>query len=368
MWLRDVVPTIVVFVTKSSYAPQSPSLQQATVSTILITDTVVFQTPVTNAGASSVVLMSTVPALVMSLTPLSLPNPTTFITLLTSSVLSTFSAGTASNSLSSTNAIGTSYSVSVTKAASSASPSSFLAPDPASTTNLSLAIALPIGIICFIGLIVLSLFLFRKKLGVLTDKILMKRTDESLNTKSSEIIRPIQKIPRDESAPHRSDSSATIMEIEHSTRPKGPTFLNRISRVFNVPGLPLDFRSPTLLRRFNLQSAERGPKPLGPMSDINCSTIPTKKLPNIPSKTFEYDSRLGTRSSSGGSTGQGSKPSESLYSVIKPYVKRLNDEITVCIGEEVKILKSHSDGWATVKLATSSEVGVIPLMCLRKSA
>lgn len=372
MWIRDVIPTIVVFVTKSSSSIQSSTLQQATVSTILLTDTVVAQSPTTNAAASAVIVLSTVAPLIMSLTPLSLSNPTTLITLSTTSASNNFLISAASSSLGVTSTMGTSGAASVTKTTSLASPSPILTPDSASSTNLSLAIALPIGIVCLLGLLVLGLYLFRSKIGELANKISKKANSEILAVRSSKVLSSRNNYSKDEIVPQRSSSSASLTAYDHSTKVKKPTFLNRISRIVNVPGLPIDFKSPLFLRRFNLQSNESGVRDVDNSFDRKISESPSKQLhpskqlPKVPPNFLNNVSSLSSHSSSGGTNAQGTKASESLYSVIKPYIKRLNDEITVCIGEDVKILKFHSDGWATVKMVSSSEVGVIPLMCLRK--
>lgn len=158
----------------------------------------------------------------------------------------------------------------------------------------------------------------------------------------------------------RSVSSPGFDEESGAKKDK-PSFLNRLSRIV-VPHSPLEFKSPLFLRRFNLNASVKSSQP-GPA--LNNSR---KQLPHAPLLSHAYEPATSALSDSARLPKVQCSQLDSIYSVIKPYVKRLNDEITVCIGEKVKILKFHSDGWATVKMVTSDDSGVIPLMCLRKGA
>lgn len=59
---------------------------------------------------------------------------------------------------------------------------------------------------------------------------------------------------------------------------------------------------------------------------------------------------------------------DKMYKVIKPYVKNLDDEISIKVGDRVRILTEHSDGWCSARLIeeneysnyTSPKQGVIP--------
>lgn len=63
-----------------------------------------------------------------------------------------------------------------------------------------------------------------------------------------------------------------------------------------------------------------------------------------------------------------------IYKVIRPYIKNLDDEISIKLGDKVRILKEHSDGWCFIKIIrgtedskrTNSNQGIIPRLCLQK--
>lgn len=137
-----------------------------------------------------------------------------------------------------------------------------------------------------------------------------------------------------------------------------PTFLKRISRLMNVPESPLEFRSPVFLRRFHLNSTK---------NEADGVDKQEKALPKSP-LSHAYDASIDHTKQEYPEREIASKVKlpELTYVVTKPYARRLGDELTVCIGEKVSIVDHHSDGWATVKLAETGDVGVIPLMCIKK--
>ena len=137
-----------------------------------------------------------------------------------------------------------------------------------------------------------------------------------------------------------------------------PTFLKRISRLMNVPESPLEFRSPVFLRRFHLNSTKNE----GEEVDKQEKALPRSPLSHAYDASIDHTKQEYPEREIASKV----KVPELTYVVTKPYARRLGDELTVCIGEKVSIVDHHSDGWATVKLAETGDVGVIPLMCIKK--
>lgn len=52
-----------------------------------------------------------------------------------------------------------------------------------------------------------------------------------------------------------------------------------------------------------------------------------------------------------------------METVQRPFVPNLSDELSVVIGDKVKIIKVFDDGWALVQKMTSK--GLIPIDCMR---
>lgn len=359
---KDAVPTLVVYVTSNVSPSQTTLLASHTASTILLTRTVVALGSIT----------STLIPLALSLNPLLVANQ------ISESNQQGFDFPNFGSIASATSSLSTRASslVTGTTAVSVASATTpILATDAGASTKLGLAIALPIAAVCIVGLIVFGLFLLRKRVGTLGQ--LNKGVGPNMNfgrhMHGMELRAPSYGVQTkallvydSSSAPDRTDSSNSFAAAyEPATKKIKPGLLTRISKVFNMPDLPSDFRSPMFLRRFNLLAGERGSKS-DAVLDAAISDYPDKKLPLVPLQgSYGTVTRAATPVSIS-ANGQGLPPSDSLYAVVSPYVKRLSDELTVCIGEKVRILKHHSDGWATVKLVSNNEVGVIPLMCVRK--
>lgn len=380
MWIRDVVPTLVVYVTNVQQITSSAT--PITTSTIMLTQTVTSQTSqVVLTSFISVASVSTVSPLVMSLYPLSLTNLDTDVTISSpSSVI--LSSSTKSNTITTVSASTASMSsLTLGTATSTASAKDAIINSETSSSKLALAIALPIAAICVIGLIVFGLFLFRERLRKLTsssmgnndipmrasvgpnkkEKVNYRMQPSNSNQVGSLKSRDYLNV-RTTDAPERKADFAE--QFEPSRKPNKPGLLSRLSRIV-VPDLPMEFRSPMFLRRFNLLASERNAKPRADSvsQGVSLSDFPNKQLPVVPPLIYTYEAR-----STSGSLHDllSTQTSEPLYQVVKPYVKRLSDELTVCVGEKVKIVKLHSDGWANVKMVSNEETGVIPLMSLRK--
>jgi hypothetical protein len=135
---------------------------------------------------------------------------------------------------------------------------------------------------------------------------------------------------------------------------KKDLFIKRMSRhgVFNMEEYTI---SPLFLKRFNLNKPMTPAtleSPMGSKKSKNSpaatrSTMNTQKeLPKLPSLV-----RLET------------VVEDEQFRVIKSYRKLLNDEIDINIGEKVKLIKNHSDGWCLVK--KGNETGMIPRLCIQ---
>lgn len=123
--------------------------------------------------------------------------------------------------------------------------------------------------------------------------------------------------------------------------------LNRLSRKINFsewPGSPREFKSPLFLRRFHL------------LNEKNRASEPEKVLPTLPNLSLNKVDPLVE------------VPQMSLvgkkFIAVKPYARRLGDELSLCAGEEVTVEKVHGDGWVSVKVGTS--LGLVPMICLKK--
>lgn len=353
---RDVVPTVVIYVTRNPQTSLSFSSPSTSTSTIFLTEVV--GSPGTNTFIPNAI--NTVFPLVLNVSPLVLTNQMT--TLTTLSALST-SLGSASKVTGASNQTSSGTSTKLLSSASNQSTSSATAPilsaDASAGTKLGLAIAIPITAVCLVGMIVFGVFLLRKRLGSQRNAITtvgkrglyavgLEALSSSKRPKSG--LRNVY--PQSVGSPG--------YDVEAGAKKVKPNFLNRLSRII-VPDSPLEFKSPMFLRRFHLNAPDKCSKP------ETDSGHPNKQLPKAPLLAHTYEAATSIGFSIDPLKDQSSQP-ESLYTVIKPYVKRLNDEITVCIGEKVKIVKFHSDGWATVKIDASDDSGVIPLMCLRKGS
>ncbi|KAI5951256.1 FUS1 [Candida jiufengensis] len=111
--------------------------------------------------------------------------------------------------------------------------------------------------------------------------------------------------------------------------------------------------TPIFLKQFNLKSTQNDPSIRPQFINIPISTQ---------SQTIQP---------------QRSCSNQSYYIVIKSYLKNLNDEISINVGEKCIILEKHSDGWCKIKLIknyisdgeliNNNEIeGLVPRMCLQK--
>ncbi|GEQ71656.1 hypothetical protein JCM33374_g5342 [Metschnikowia sp. JCM 33374] len=254
-----------------------------------------------------------------------------------------------------------------TSSASNTAISQMLGSGSSSSTRLGLAIGIPIAAVSIFGLVVFILIILRKRMDPKPTETLAfkakKAKEASAKTLaekhsvssvySSSDIEQAYEQNYDPRLGHNANGAA----LPHGQK---QNFLKRISRLMNVPDSPLEFKSPLFLRRFNLSSnkyeGEAGEKQEKALPKSPLSAKPYAETP-APPKT-EFPARE--------ISSKPEAPEKSTYVVVKPYARRLGDELTVCIGEKVTIVDQHSDGWANVQMTESGDVGVIPLMCIKK--
>lgn len=204
-----------------------------------------------------------------------------------------------------------------------------------SSSKLGLAIGIPLAVITVFVLVVLGWIFFRKRMIAQTKELALSDSEQMLGSE---------------------------LEKQQLEEPKKkPSLANRISRVFNVsewPASPMEFKSPAFLRRFHL------------LSDRKANTDKdTKVLPKLPSmlNNINVDAQLPVsleeplRLPKRGSLEKG----ECLV-VVKPYTRRLVDELTILVGERVTLQHTDPSGWVTVQRLGGTAKGVVPLNCLQR--
>lgn len=96
------------------------------------------------------------------------------------------------------------------------------------------------------------------------------------------------------------------------------------------------------MKRFNLN------KPNTPVT-ITEEPIQEKPLPKLPS-LIRMEQAV----------------EDDKFAIVKNYRKLLDDELDAKVGETVKVLKVHADGWCLVK-NSQGEVGMVPKVCIMKA-
>lgn len=291
--------------------------------------------------------------------------------------------------------------------------------------KLGLAIGIPIAIVSILVGIILLWFYLKKKTfnkrrnGLLPYKneYLEHNNEENLTKKETKF----QVSSLDLLSTKLQGLSETPVQIQRGpnqqlAQASVKNFFNRLSRTVNIRNIndadvdtlnenKSGLVSPIFLKKFNLRksickpndiynSEERLRRTNGLLRSIDADfvSIPyngsntsisekrsKKPLPKLPpiintykSKSLHDMERVVTHTllSSSSIINRDDK----IYKVIKPYVKNLDDEISIKVGDEVKILTGYSDGWCFIKLLketeysnhTTSKQGVIPRLCLQK--
>lgn len=136
------------------------------------------------------------------------------------------------------------------------------------------------------------------------------------------------------------------------------------------------FISPILLKKFNLMQSQEQSSPTESLERQR----PTPPLPPLLKKPLPFPPVINTNKSYTPSSLRNMENAvlsnlhpigdrfqsleDQVYTVIRPYNKALNDELTIALGDKVNIVKSHSDGWCYIRKEDGTE-GMIPKLCLK---
>lgn len=169
-------------------------------------------------------------------------------------------------------------------------------------TNLGLAIGIPMAVVALVAVLCAGWIIFRKVRSRLHDVVAVEKKWRAA-----------------------ADGSGSLGWVSRPDVPKR-TLLNRLSRIVEWPASPGSF-CPPILRRFHLLGADKQP------------VTPTPPPPPA------------------------EKPSATRV-VVRPYAKRLGDELSIVAGQTVTLLRAHLDGWALVSVDGAE--GVVPMACLKR--
>lgn len=264
-------------------------------------------------------------------------------TLSTSSPSSTeITFNTEDSSISSSSTSKTSSASSTSSAYASPVPISLGVEPSLSSSKLGLAIGIPMAVLSVCILAVLVWSFAHKKLAKKSTDVLHFNdftregaVDLGPNWKTGEGV------VLEKALPERIELEPILEKV-----PPRKSIFNRLSKMINMsewPASPREFKSPLFLRRFHLNAQDKE-KTVG------------MSMPNI---SDEVSTKLDLTLGSGAPEYLGH-----LFVVVKPYARRLGDELTICTGEKATLKKTHSDGWATVEVGGSE--GVVPMMCLKR--
>lgn len=209
-----------------------------------------------------------------------------------------------------------------------------------SGSDLGIAIGIPIAAVFFFGLCIFFVVYLRKKYGTSPSDLLTFKDPgkKSAGRVGQDLEKGVSEnfISGSESL---ESSEKSLSKESHSKRVRPPklSLANRLSKIINVPETPMELKSAVFLRRFNLMKKDALEKDL-----------PSSPATMTQAKEGKLDDSL------------------KLHVVVRPYARRLQDELTVCAGEKVTVLKVHSDGWVTVKRHDDGKIGVIPLLCIQR--
>lgn len=270
-----------------------------------------------------------------------------------------------------------------------------------SATTIGLAIGIPFGILALFVIAFSVWFLLKKrKFANLRKKNLQygdfdNQLEQTLTAnferfkqlKFFERNPPTKKIPdtkREEEMISYLEGPGKQLNVQRTFFRK--SFLNKQMEVDQeTPSLPSPyvsklsgFISPMILKKFNLcgtPTSEESPKELQNRNNsslrvgMNDSIHPSKKpLPFPPVVNTYKPSSLhnmeNTMDSDSFKDRMDSLQDQSICTVIRAYEKGLDDEVNLVVGEKVKILRSHSDGWCLVRKEDNTK-GMAPKLCLR---
>lgn len=287
----------------------------------------------------------------------------------TSLAASSLAAMSRSSSASSGPSSGVSSSVSTTsqtgfsKTSSPVQIDGLLAPsEPNSLVKLGLAIGIPLAVVVVFAAVAVGWHFYRRSR---TRKMVAYDGDffsvEKPPTRPNDIEKGPDSISRQWIATRSSDDS---LDVNYRPGPVAAkynpsSFLHRLSRMVFPEDMPQEgtkqrWASPMSLKKFHLYKSPKD----AVSGDRPEKRKPLPKLPPIIS-TF--------RSNSLENMENAVERAPETRVASKAYTRRLGDEISLAVGDRVRILKDHTDGWSLVR-DNSGREGMVPRFCLAPAA
>lgn len=209
--------------------------------------------------------------------------------------------------------------------------------------RLGLSVGLPIAIISLFVVGILGWYYITRR-NAKKGLSLQQRDGQFITYSGSELKREDSETTRvhDENMSKRKSVRAVFDRVGRSIRDSALFPIN--GRSDKLAGV-----SPFILRRFNLKTELEKPLPEVPSTQNSLPDM-EQVVPKLDPKTVTTAARL----------------------VQRPYNKKLFDELTVEVGDVVRLIKEHTDGWSFVKMVmpvnsrpgTNTE-GMVPSMCLK---
>lgn len=283
----------------------------------------------------------------------------------TSQSLSRKTVGT--GSLAATSSASTSAS---TTSSTTTTQNSLPSSTSSTSVNTGLAIGLPIAIIVLIFIGIGAALLIRKN-GVKqmfnfskdSTKEVARDDEDTLTNVENREYTP----KRDASAPGKRQSVIYYLKDAFSKKEADDLESNNTHT-----SKRLSMLSPMLLKKFNLKQPTESKLDVLDELELNSRNKLDLKLPVSVDKeklTPIIETKLDP-------TKGGVGPLNKLYITIQNYTKRLNDELTIVIGDKVVIQKDYLDGWCLIRIVRTGQdyyshintldTGMVPRVCLQE--
>ncbi|KAJ9096539.1 hypothetical protein QFC19_007193 [Naganishia cerealis] len=210
--------------------------------------------------------------------------------------------------------------------------------------KLGLSVGLPIAIISLFVVGILGWYYITRR-NARKGLTLHQRDGEFITFNGSELKREDSETTRvhDENVSKRKSVRAVFDRVGRSIRDSALFPIN--GRSDKLAGV-----SPFILRRFNLKTELEKPLPKVPSAQDSLPDM-EQAVPKLDPKTVTSTARL----------------------VQRPYNKKLFDELTIEVGDVVRLIKEHTDGWSFVQMVMpvnsrsggTNKEGMVPTMCLK---
>lgn len=147
-----------------------------------------------------------------------------------------------------------------------------------------------------------------------------------------------------------------LRSVPNRIKAESTNWLNRLSRAVRVENVKSDTSaegntiSPLFLKRFNLS------KPFTPK---------TPKTPKLPKKGHEKSNQK-TLPKLPSLIQMENVKEDSTFIVVQPHTRRLGDEVSLSVGDSIKVLKNYPDEWCYLKNHTTGKSGMAPRQCLQR--